>query len=116
MYDRDEEEQFKLQVFQQTISTLYMYPLRIYNNNCYKKFEEIISINELKEINSELGLDSADISFKKTLNKLKQIIKHTPSKISIESKTYQILEKYENKIRGIIWKSQPVTLYLLLER
>ena len=100
------ESLFKLQVFQQTISTLYMYPLRIYKNNCYEKFQEaVINRNDIRRLH-ELLIPNRDFDFHELFDTLKLIIKHSPQSIPLNSEAYHILEGYSEKLREVMWETQ----------
>ena len=100
------ENLFKLQVFQQTISTLYMYPLRIYKNNCYEKFQEaMINRSEIQRLH-ELLMPHKDFDFHLLFDTLKVIIKKSPQTIPLESEVYQILESCSEKLREVMWETQ----------
>lgn len=100
------ENLFKLQVFQQTLSTLYMYPLRIYKNNCYEKFQqEMIHRSEIKRLH-ELLIPNRDFDFHALFDVLKRVIKQTPQTIPLESEVYKILELCSEKLRELMWETQ----------
>jgi len=102
----NKENLFKLQVFQHTISTLSMYPLRIYKNNCYDKFqEELTGRDEIKRLHKLLLPDSS-FDFHLVFEKLKEIIKKSPQSISLESEVYQILEFCSEKLLNVMWETQ----------
>jgi len=100
------EDLFKLQVFQQTISTLYMYPLRIYKNDCYAKFkEELVKNHELEKLHNLLTPNKT-FNFNLLISTLKKVIKNTPQNISLESEVYKILKRNSEQLRKIMWETQ----------
>lgn len=107
MLNSEKENLFKLQVFQQTISTLCMYPLRIYKNSCYKEFgKEINSNNDLEKLHDLLGL-SKPISFEKVISYLKIKIKEEAQSVDEESDIYILLESYAEQLREYMWETHP---------
>jgi putative methionine-R-sulfoxide reductase with GAF domain len=100
------EDLFKLQVFQQTISTLYMYPLRIYKNDCYDRFEEtLLHAQDLQKL-YELITPNKSFDFKILIKNLKNIIKENPKIISLDSEVYKILDHHSEKLREVMWETQ----------
>lgn len=101
----DKERLFRLQVFQQTISTLSMYPLRLYNNNCYEQFVKDNNFQEtLKLIHKKLNIqDSFDID--NSINIIKQKIQKNPK--DIEKIIYPLLEDLGEKLREDMWVTKP---------
>jgi len=105
MMDNRKENLFKLQVFQQTISTLYMYPLRIYNNNCYEKFQEILLYsNDMKKLH-ELLLPQQAFTPDNIINALQRRVKENPKSIDEDSEIYKLLDAYAEKLRIIMWET-----------
>jgi len=99
----NKEELFQLEVFQQTISTLYMYPLRIYNNNCYEKLKhEMMANDDIKKLHTLL-LPNEDFDADKTINFLRKRIQENPRSIDINSDVYKILKFHAEKLRKIMW-------------
>ncbi|MCK5853683.1 MAG: sensor histidine kinase [Sulfurovaceae bacterium] len=105
----DEENLFKLQVFQQSLSTLYMYPLRIYKNNCYEHFYNEISHNgDLQKLYTLLMPNEPFLNEPHQLiKKLKKEIKENPKKINEESEIYKILNNHSEKLRDYMWETNP---------
>ena len=102
----NKENLFKLQVFQHTISTLSMYPLRIYKNNCYQKFQEdLLCRDEIQRLHKLLMPDSS-FDFHLLFEKIKEIIKKSPQSIPLESEVYQILEFCSEKLLNVMWETQ----------
>jgi len=98
-----EEELFKLQVFQQTISTLYMYPLRIYKNDCYEKFqEEILEDQEIEKFHKIL-LPNQTFDGDTLIETLQKKLKDDPRNIDI--RVYEFLESHVETLRKIMWKT-----------
>lgn len=100
------EDLFKLQVFQQTISTLYMYPLRIYKNDCYDRFEEELVKNQDLQKLYELLTLKKNSNFNTLINILKDTIKKNPQSIFLKSEVYKILEKNSEELRESMWETQ----------
>jgi len=104
--ENNEEELFKLQVFQQTISTLCMYPLRIYKNNCCEKFqEEMFYQGDLRKLH-KLLLPNNAFNPHQLIETLKKTIKNNPQKISPQSKIYKLLIPHAEKLRELMWETQ----------
>jgi len=107
MSENTQENLFQLQVFQQTISTLYMYPLRIYKNNCYMDFKDKINSNhEMKKFCELLNLDD-NSTFDEVMVQLKYIIKNNPSSVHEESELYKFLENYAQDMKNYLWETHP---------
>ncbi|CAA6798656.1 MAG: Unknown protein [uncultured Sulfurovum sp.] len=101
------EELFKLQVFQETISTYYMYPLRIYKNNCYQNFlDEIINNDDLEKLRYHLS-QTKNTSIDEVITKLKNKIKNEPKSIQEDSELYKLLDKYAEKLIEYMWETHP---------
>ncbi len=103
--DNRKENLFKLQVFQQTISTLYMYPLRIYNNDCYQKFqEEMLHKNDIQKLHNLLH-PNQPFNPRNIINALQVRVKKNPQSIDESSEIYKFLESYAEKLREIMWET-----------
>ena len=99
------EDLFKLQVFQQTISTLYMYPLRIYNNSCCEKFhQEMLYKNDIRKLH-KLLLPNRPFNPHAIIEALQKRVKENPQSIDEESEIYKLLESYAEKLREIMWET-----------
>ena len=101
----NKERLFRLQVFQQTISTLSMCPLRLYNNNCYEQFvgdssfqEVLCSIHKILEIDEPFDIDN-------TIYIIKQKIKKNPK--DMKKIIYPLLENFGEKLRESMWLTKP---------
>jgi len=100
------EQLFQLQVFQQTISTFYMYPLRVYKNDCYDRFVQHLNNKELFPILAKALDLNPTTSPSEILEFLRNTIKEEPSKIFSNEKLYQILEDESNYLRKFMWETQ----------
>jgi len=99
------EDLFRLQVFQQTLSTLSMYPLRIYKNDCYETFVDENSFGQvLPKIHTILNL-AKPYSEEKVLEALKKKIKNNPQ--YVRKRLYHLLERYGEDIRRSMWLTKP---------
>jgi putative methionine-R-sulfoxide reductase with GAF domain len=95
---------FRLQVFQQTISTLYTYPLRLYKNDCYGNF-----VKELEDSGDALKLhtilsSNKSYSIDQLMEDIKLHIKNTPDKSQKEIS--DILEPYVEKLSSFMWETK----------
>ncbi len=107
MIDIMHENRFKLQVFQQTISTLYGYPLRIYKNDCYEQFRKKLSTNnQIEKLYELLNVEQA-CDFDELIITLKLKIKENPCFIDEDSELYNLLEKYAEDLREYMWETHP---------
>jgi signal transduction histidine kinase len=103
--DNRKENLFKLQVFQQTISTLYMYPLRIYNNDCCEKFQqEMLYKNDIRKLHNLL-LPNQPFNPHDIIEALQKRVKDDPQSIDEESEIYKLLESHAEKLREIMWET-----------
>jgi len=101
------EELFQLQVFQEVVSTLYMYPLRIYKNDCYENFVyKIINSFDFEKIHQCLS-PTSKVSRDEIITLLKKKIKHEPETLNENSELYKLLDKYAEELREAMWETHP---------
>ncbi len=97
------ERNFRLQVFQQSLSTLYMYPLRLYKNSCYEVFLDVIGEN-LKTIHQKLSPGEL-YEPQKAIEVLQKTIKENPK--SIDKELFELFEPYGEELIEAIWETKP---------
>ena len=98
------EELFKLQVFQQTISTLYMYPLRIYKNDCCEKFQEdMVKKQDIRKLH-KLLTPNRPFDAHALIQILQKRVKENPK--GIDDEIYKLLESHAERLREIMWETR----------
>ncbi len=92
------ERLFRIQIFQYTLSTLYMYPIRLYKNDCYENFFNLLSQDEqtIKRLTTLLNTDKKQI-----IPSIKKALKSDPLKYS--EPIYDILNSYSEDLRSFMW-------------
>lgn len=104
--DKNKENLFKLQVFQQTLSTLYMYPLRVYKNNSYTEFKTLLERNGSMERLRQILFPDESLNSDKIIKTLQDRVKTTPQSIDSDSEIYQILKQNADDLRQLMWETQ----------
>jgi signal transduction histidine kinase len=105
MMDNKKENLFKLQVFQQTISTIYMYPLRIYNNDCCEKFQkEMLYQNDIRKLH-QLLLPNQPFNPHHIIEILQKRVKEDPQSICSDSEIYKLLESHAERLKELMWET-----------
>ena len=97
------ERNFRLQVFQQSLSTLCMYPLRLYKNSCYEVFLNAIG-KDLETIHQKL-CPNEPYEPKRIIEVLQKTIKENPK--SIDKELFELFEPYSEDLRESIWETKP---------
>ncbi|CAA6813424.1 MAG: Unknown protein [uncultured Sulfurovum sp.] len=101
----EKEYLFRLQVFQQTISTLSMYPLRLYKNSCYETFINDDGFQStLKNIHNQFIKEKAFDS-SRVLKFLKEKMKKKPREI--EKEIFVELGLFGDKLNKSMWATKP---------
>ncbi len=92
------ERLFRIQIFQYTLSTLYMYPLRIYKNDCYENFFNALSEDSetIKKLTTLLNTNRQQI-----IPSIKEALKSDPLRYS--QPICDILNSYSAKLRSFMW-------------
>ncbi len=99
---KSKEYLFRLQVFQQTISTLYTYPLRIYKNNCQKNFTDELEKNgDAIKLHKVLS-PNQKYNANQLILHLKNYISNNPNVNS--DKIFTILKPYSKNLSNYIWE------------
>ncbi len=111
----DEEKLFRLQIFQYGLSTLYMYPIRLYKNNCYEEFHKIISKNSkiIDKVNALLPADDLITDSKQLISRVKELLRSNPNKYN--RVLFEIFDEYGEELRKILWETK-VSNSLMLTR
>ena len=102
----DKEDLFKLQVFQQTLSTLSLYPLHLYKNDCYEKFKDLLMKEDIGRRLSLLLLPDTIFDLDLLLVTLKEMIKNSPESLASNDEIYTILKPYFARLDGLMWETQ----------
>ncbi len=94
-----QERLFRIQIFQYTLSTLYMYPIRLYKNSCHKNFQNLLA-KDTKTL-EELQKLLPDSKNSDMTNSIKEALKSDPLRYS--EPIFDILNRYSEDVRSFMW-------------
>ncbi len=98
-----QEKLFRIQIFQYVLSTLTMYPIRLYKNSCYNDFFEMISADETC-VNNLCNLFSCTNS-KDVISTMQKNLKADPQKYY--RPLFDILNLYSENLKNFMWETKP---------
>ena len=98
-----QEKLFRIQIFQYVLSTLTMYPIRLYKNDCYDNFVMMLKKDEVCMQKLCHLFDCTDIGH--IIPAMQNALKKNPSKYY--KRLYELLDQYSERLKRYMWKTKP---------
>ncbi len=97
------ERAFELQIFQNALSSICMYPIRLYKNSCYDNVRQMLSGDG--EAMAKLRALSGAKRYDEVISALQTLLKKDPR--SYYPPLCEILEPYSEALRTFMWETKP---------
>jgi putative methionine-R-sulfoxide reductase with GAF domain len=96
------EKAFELQIFQNALSAMYMYPIRLYKNDCYNAFEVLLFSDEVvcKKLCTLVGCQEK----KQLIPALQKALKSNPRKYY--QPIFDLLDQYSEVLLDLMWETK----------